>query len=86
MVASLPFTRSPSQNTPRENHLLAALPREVFDRLLPDLELVAMPLGEVLCESGGQLQHVYFPTSSLSDMMLNHPTFLASRKNLFPIS
>ena len=24
--------------------------------------------------------------SSLSDMMLNHPTFLASRKNLFPIS
>lgn len=65
MVASLPFTRSPSQNTPRENHLLAALPREVFDRLLPDLELVAMPLGEVLCESGGQLQHVYFPTSAI---------------------
>jgi len=65
MVASLPFTRSPSQNTPRENHLLAALPREVFDRLLPDLERVAMPLGEVLCESGGQLQHVYFPTSAI---------------------
>lgn len=48
-----------------QNHLLAALPTTEFKRLAPNLELVPMPLGEVLYESGGQLQHVYFPTTSI---------------------
>ena len=47
------------------NHLLAALPVAEFKRLHPHLELVHMPLGEVLCESGGNLRHVYFPTTSV---------------------
>jgi CRP-like cAMP-binding protein len=51
--------------TPKQNHLLAALPAEIFDRILPHLELVSMPLGEVLYESGGQLHHVYFPTTAI---------------------
>jgi len=54
-----------SGHTPNQNHLLAALPAEVFERLSPHLELVSMPLGEVLYESGGQLQHVYFPTTAI---------------------
>ena len=52
-------------HTPKQNHLLAALPAEVFERLSPGLELISMPLGEVLYESGGQLQHVYFPTTAI---------------------
>ena len=52
-------------HTPSQNHLLAALPTAEFERLAPNLELVPMPLGEVLYESGGQLQHVYFPTTSI---------------------
>lgn len=51
--------------SPNQNHLLAALPTAEFERITPHLELVAMPLGEVLCESGGQLQHVYFPTTAI---------------------
>ena len=51
--------------TPNQNHLLAALPAEIFDRILPHLELVSMPLGEVLYESGCQLQYVYFPTTAI---------------------
>jgi CRP-like cAMP-binding protein len=51
--------------SPNQNHLLAAMPTAEFERLASHLELVAMPLGEVLCESGGQLQHVYFPTNSI---------------------
>ncbi len=51
--------------TPKQNHLLAALPAEIFERILPHLELVSMPLGEVLYESGGQLQYVYFPTTAI---------------------
>jgi CRP-like cAMP-binding protein len=48
-----------------QNHILAAFPITEYDRLLPHLELIEMPLGEVLYESGGQLQHVYFPTTSI---------------------
>ncbi|MFA5920006.1 MAG: Crp/Fnr family transcriptional regulator [Methylococcaceae bacterium] len=51
--------------TPKQNHLLAALPAEIFDRISPHLELISMPLGEVLYESDGQLQHVYFPTTAI---------------------
>lgn len=48
-----------------QNHILAAFPAAEYQRLLPYLELIEMPLGEVLYESGGQLQHVYFPTTSI---------------------
>ncbi len=50
---------------PHQNHLLAALPMAEFEHIAPYLEPVAMPLGEVLYESGGQLQHVYFPTTAI---------------------
>jgi CRP-like cAMP-binding protein len=52
-------------NSPNQNHLLASLPTEIFERISPHLELISMHLGEVLYESGGQLQHVYFPTTAI---------------------
>lgn len=55
-------------HSPVQNHLLAALPKEEFERIAPHLELVAMPLGDVLYESGGQLKHAYFPTSAIVSM------------------
>ena len=55
--------------TPQQNHLLAALPDEVQSRLLPHLELVPLPLGKVLYESGDTLRHVYFPTDSIVSML-----------------
>ena len=55
---------------PKDNHLLAALPAEVFDRLLPDLKPVTMPLGKVIYESGAELEHVYFPVPSCIVSML----------------
>jgi CRP-like cAMP-binding protein len=57
-----------SPQSPNQNHLLAALPTTEFERIAPHLELVAMPLGEVLYESSGQLQHVYFPTTAIVSM------------------
>lgn len=50
---------------PNQNHLLAALLDAEFARLAPHLELVPMLLGDVLYESGDQLQHLYFPTTSI---------------------
>jgi CRP-like cAMP-binding protein len=52
-------------HTPTQNHLLAALPASDLARLARHLELVPMPLGEVLYEPDGQLQHAYFPTTSI---------------------
>jgi CRP-like cAMP-binding protein len=54
-----------SPHSPSQNHLLAALPTAEFERLAPHLELVPMPLGEILYEPGGQLQHAYFPTTAI---------------------
>jgi len=54
---------------PRNNHLLAALPEESYQRLLPDLDLIAMPLGWVLYESGMPLKHVYFPVSGIVSLL-----------------
>ena len=55
---------APAHN-PTRNHLLAALPTADFERVAPHLELVPMPLGQLLYEPGGQLQHAYFPTSAI---------------------
>jgi CRP-like cAMP-binding protein len=54
---------------PEQNHLLAALPLEVRDRAFPHLELVSLPLGKVLYESGDALRHVYFPTDSIVSLL-----------------
>ncbi len=59
----------PSNRSPKQNRLLAALPKDEFERLLPHLELVEMPLGQVLYESGGRLHHVYFPTTSIVSLL-----------------
>ncbi|MBT9502779.1 MAG: Crp/Fnr family transcriptional regulator [Burkholderiaceae bacterium] len=60
----MPLDLSGTHN-PNQNHLLAALLDAEFDRLAPQLELIPLPLGEVLYESGGQQRHVYFPTTAI---------------------
>jgi CRP-like cAMP-binding protein len=54
---------------PTENHLLAALPAAEWQRWLPHLERVEMPLGQVLYEAGGTLSHVYFPTTAIVSLL-----------------
>lgn len=55
--------------SPQQNHLLAALSAEIRNRLIPHLELVAMPLGKFLYESGDALRHAYFPTDSIVSLL-----------------
>ena len=40
-------------------------PRRNSSASSPHLELVPMPLGEILYEPGGQMQHAYFPTTAI---------------------
>lgn len=54
---------------PGRNHLLAALPLGDRAHVFPRLEFVSLPLGDVLYESGIDLQHVYFPTDSIVSLL-----------------
>lgn len=54
-----------SLSSPKQNHLLAALPTAELEALAAHLELVPLPLGKMLYEPGGQLQHAYFPTTAI---------------------
>ena len=55
--------------TPLQNLILAALPLEDYRRLLPQLEYLEMGLGHSLHESGGHLNHVYFPVEGIVSLL-----------------
>ena len=54
---------------PTQNQLLAALPAADYQRLFPHLELIDLPLGRPLYESGGRLEHVYFPVEGIVSLL-----------------
>jgi CRP-like cAMP-binding protein len=52
-----------------ENQLLAALPREVQERVEPYLKLVSFIPGQVISESGWQIGYLYFPTTAIVSLL-----------------
>src|SRR5436853_7657025 len=56
-------------NEPAENRLLAALPVDEYERLRPHLQPVEFDLGEVVYEFAGQLDYVFFPTTSIVSLL-----------------
>jgi len=54
---------------PRTNRILAALPAKDFARLLPHLELVDMPLGWTISESGDHVNFLHFPISGIVSLI-----------------
>lgn len=83
-AVSMPMGRNPSlfarqtasarqtlsaRQWPRQNQLLNALPAAEYERLLPDLELMPLPLGLALYESGSNQGYVYFPTNSIVSLL-----------------
>jgi CRP-like cAMP-binding protein len=54
-----------ARHTPRQNRLLAALPLEHYERLLPDLEPVALPLGWTIHRPGERQKYLYFLTAGI---------------------
>ncbi|RUO25984.1 Crp/Fnr family transcriptional regulator [Aliidiomarina minuta] len=54
---------------PDQNCLLDALPADVKARLTPHLELVTLPLGASLYESGAKIKHAVFPTNSIISLV-----------------
>ena len=62
-------TLQQTTSSPRENHLLAGLPDAEWGRWQPGLELVDLPLGQVLSESGRTPAYVYFPTTAIVSLL-----------------
>lgn len=58
-----------SADEPRQNHVLAALPAQDYERLLPALEPVVMPPEWMVHESGNRVDHVYFPTTCIVSLL-----------------
>ena len=59
----------PADHEPQQNRLINELSPAARERLYPYLELVEMPLGKVLYESGDAQRHVYFPTDSIVSLL-----------------
>lgn len=51
------------------NHLLAAMPRQAYERLLPGLKPVELTYGEMLYEPDGRIDYVYFPINCLVSLL-----------------
>jgi CRP-like cAMP-binding protein len=56
-------------NLPLDNKLLASLPRDHFDRLLPNLSTVVLQQGDVLFESGDEVDQIYFPNFGMLSLL-----------------
>jgi CRP-like cAMP-binding protein len=54
---------------PRENRILGALHKEEYERLLPDLEYVPLPLGLTMSESGDHVNYLHFPVSGIVSLI-----------------
>ena len=59
----------PHASNPKTNDIIAALPEYEWARLKDNLELIELPLGKVLYESGATLTHVYFPTTAIVSLL-----------------
>ncbi len=53
----------------RGNQLLDCLPDAIWQRWSSQLELVDFPLGQVLCEAGRTMSHVYFPLDAIVSLL-----------------
>jgi CRP-like cAMP-binding protein len=55
--------------SPSANRIVSSLPPDERERLAKMLQPVTFALGDVVYESGGHLQHVYFPTTSVVSLL-----------------
>jgi CRP-like cAMP-binding protein len=58
-----------STRNPVGNRLLAALPQQEYERLLPNLEPVSLSLKLVLYEPNAPIEYAYFPNSGATSML-----------------
>jgi CRP-like cAMP-binding protein len=63
-MASAPKRRSTVRQDSHQNRLLAQIPADVYRKIAPELEPVSVQMGQVLCEVGERMKHLYFPSKN----------------------
>ena len=58
-----------SSRNPVGNNLIAALPQQEYERLLPHLEPVSLPIKLVLCEPNEPIKYAYFLNSGATSLL-----------------
>jgi CRP-like cAMP-binding protein len=58
-----------TDHSPKNNDLLAALPKSDLQRFLPHLEVVELPHAKVLYEIDEPIEHVYFPFHAMISLV-----------------
>ena len=70
-VAEPAMTAAPvSRAAVQANRLLAVMPDDARDRLLPDMTLISLHAGDVLYDQGSDLAHLYFPVDAIVTLLL----------------
>ena len=54
-----------------KNRLLAALPVETYEHLLPHFEELSFVPGDILFQAGDKIRHVYFPSKGMISLLSN---------------
>lgn len=52
-----------------QNQLLSALPKEEYQRLLPNLETVSLPLKQIIYAPSEPIEYVYFPVNGIISLV-----------------
>ena len=60
-----------SSSEVQANRLLAAMPKDALERLLPDMERVKLVAGDVLGDVDRGLKHAYFPASVIITVLID---------------
>lgn len=69
-------------HSPRQNKILAVLAGQELTRLLPFLELVDMPLGQVIQEPGARASPLYFPATCIVARMYRRKSGITTRVSM----
>lgn len=60
---------SPRSSNSVGNKLLAALPKQEYERLLPHLEPVSLSLRQVIYETNEPIEYAYFPNTAVTSLL-----------------
>lgn len=58
-----------TQELKNQNHLFRWIPIPEWERIVPHLERVDLPLGKVLYEPGVKMGHIYFPSTAIVSLL-----------------
>ncbi len=63
-MAASPKRRANLRQDSQQNRVLARIPADVYRKIAPELEMVNLRMGQVICEVGERVRDLYFPSKN----------------------